>query len=111
MSKKGVKLGDPDWHPYVKKLWSDAQTEFGLGPDALSTLRVSCTAYQRLLEAEQILKDEGLTFLTSTGQIKQHPACQIVKNERAGFLAAIRLLGLEYDDQKLKRGPGRPPGP
>jgi P27 family predicted phage terminase small subunit len=109
MTKKGVPLAPSDLGREGKKLWYAAHEEFDLGPDSLEVLRVACYSLERYLQAKRILDKEGITFQTDGGQVKKHPASEIEKAARVGFLQAIRLLGFDYEDGGLKRGPGRPP--
>lgn len=95
------------WGKKARALWRQVCREWQLGPDALEVLRTACDSLDRYHRAQRVLQIEGLTFSSSSGQLKKHPCCEIVKNERAGFLAAIRVLGLEQDGDKSKEI-GRP---
>jgi P27 family predicted phage terminase small subunit len=54
--------------------------------------------------AQGILQKEGLVFLSDTGQLRKHPACEISKNAWAGYLAGLRALGLEEVSDRKKAG-------
>ena len=95
------------WRPEVKRLWKKAHAEFDLDPEGTETLRVACDSLEAFYTARDVLAIEGLTFTTPTG-IRKHPAVEICKTERAGFLSAMRQLGLEWNEPKEKRRPGRP---
>ena len=80
---------------------------FEFTPSELETLRIACHALTRLRKAEQELDAQGMTFVSNTGQIRANPLNLICKNERAGYLGAIRLLGIPAEGQKeLGRKPG-----
>ncbi len=107
--KRGIPAPPRGLGREAKRLWLDCHEDFCFGPDSLALLRVACFALERLLQAKKILDREGVTFKTETGQIKQHPACSVEKDARSGFVQAIRLLGISYDEAGFRRGPGRPP--
>lgn len=94
----------------AKTMWQEIQAGWILGPDGLPILRVACLSLSRYLEAEGILDEEGLYFTTASGQKKKHPMVEVSKNERAGFLAAMRQIDLQGEPEPPKRI-GRPPGP
>ena len=71
-------------------------------------MRVACDSLEAFYRARDILAKEGQTFSTTTGQVKKHPCVDICKNERSGFLSAMRQLNLQWDESEEKRGPGRP---
>ena len=60
----------------------------------------------RFYLCNEIIKKEGMTFKTSTGQIRKNPACQIQKDCWSAFLLGLKALGLHEYQNKL----GRPPG-
>jgi len=53
------------------------------------------------------IEKEGMTFTTSTGQIRKNPACQIQKDAWSAFLLGLKALGLHEYQNKLGRPPGR----
>ena len=99
--------GDKNWGREARRLWRDSISMFEFTPSELETLRIACHALTRLRKAEQELDRQGMTFTTTGGQVKQNPLCLIVKNERVGYLAAVRLLAIPAENQKeLGRRPG-----
>lgn len=56
-------------------------------------------AFDRMRGAQEILRSDGITQEDRFGQVKPHPACVIERDSRAAFLAAIRQLGIEPDDE------------
>ncbi len=63
----------------------------------LMTLIVACQALDRLRQAEQIIRSEGIIAKDRFGQPKPHPACQIEKESRAGLLHALRAMNLDLE--------------
>src|SRR5512139_1316831 len=86
------------WTKEARTLWRDVLKEWTIGPDSLEVLRTACDSLDRYIKAKKILDTEGLTFTTNSGQVKKHPCCEIVKNERAGFLSAMKALNLSSGD-------------
>ena len=100
---------EKSWRAEVKRLWRAVHSDFDIDVEAREVLRVACDSLESFYQARDTLNAEGSTFTTPTGQVKKHPACEILKNERAGFLAALRQLNLDWGpDKDPKRGPGRP---
>jgi len=98
------------WPPEAKRLWREIHTQFALEADELELLRTACDALARLYQARDQLDREGLTFKTATGQIRKHPANEIEKNARAGFISSLKALNFEWDPTE-KRNVGRPMKP
>lgn len=101
---------EKEWCQESKTLWTATLNDWEMSQDAVETLRVACRSLHRYLEADHLLDEQGLVFKTSGGQIKKNPLVEVAKNERAGFLAALRSLNLKYEDDEEKRSPGRSPG-
>jgi len=89
-------------------MWRDRNEKYDFSAAEIQTLRVACHALTGLRNAEQQLDELGLVFTTATGIVKKNPLCEVVKNERAGFLSCMKELGL--DDEQGKREVGRPSG-
>ena len=60
----------------------------------------------RFYVANAEIKRDGITFKTTTGQIRKNPATQIAKDSWGSFLMGLKALGLHEYQAKL----GRPPG-
>jgi len=56
--------------------------------------------------AKELIKSQGMTFKTQTGQIRKNPACQIQKDSWSAFLLGLKALGLYAYQQRV----GRPGG-
>ena len=94
--------------PEAKRLWRQVHEDFELDPPGRELLRVGIMSLSNYLEARDKLAEEGMTFKTKSGQVKKHPLIEVMKFERAGFLSSMSQLGLDYNDETPKRGPGRP---
>jgi P27 family predicted phage terminase small subunit len=106
-SKHKVPHAPKNIRPEAKQLWKQVHQDWEVDPAGQEILRVAVISLSRFLEAREIIDREGATYTTPTGQIKKHPALEVEKASRMGFLACMRELGLDYDDEP-KRGPGRP---
>lgn len=75
----------------------------------LGCLDAGLSARDRMLEAGEILKREGLVVTNRlTGVARAHPCVMVEKIGRAQFLQALRQLALREDTLPHKLG--RPPG-
>ncbi|GIW51240.1 MAG: hypothetical protein KatS3mg081_0595 [Gemmatimonadales bacterium] len=88
---------DPSWHPEVREFFSRVAAHWDLAqrPDAVALLRTACDAKNRALEAEALLRKEGLVLRTAKGTTRLHPAAKIARENAALFVSALREMGLE----------------
>lgn len=91
------------------EFWSSVISEFSIQDAAgLALLLTACEALDRMSAARRVIEAEGEIVKDRYGQSKVHPACQLERDSRNGFLAAMRALSLDI-------GPtlpvGRPPQP
>lgn len=93
----------------AEKLWDSVLSDFDLGQAEIEILRVACLSLSEFLEARQGLSEQGLTFRTASGQIKQNPLILIEKVAGSRFLSAMNSLSLEYRENP-KANIGRPGG-
>ena len=94
----------------AKKIWRQLCKEWEFEPDQLLILRVGLEAFDRLQEARLVLNTEGLTITSITGKgvarKSKHPALEAEKTSRAGFLQAMRMLGLDISSPGQIGRPG-----
>jgi phage terminase small subunit len=64
-------------------------------PAQLATLVVACEALDLMAAVRATMKKEGVLIVNQYDISKAHPGVQILKESRAGFLAAMRLLALD----------------
>ena len=62
----------------------------------------------RLAAARAAIAEHGELVIDRYGAPKLNPACNLEKDARNGFLAALRALNLDLEP--LRDGPGRPSG-
>jgi len=98
-----------NWRPSVRKLWNECTTTFPLDhAEAKEILTVACDSLENYYRARDTIYLEGLTYKTNSGLIKRHPASAIMRQERTGFLAAMKSLNLEWDPDAEPVVMGRP---
>ena len=71
-------------------------------------LQTSLEAFDRMREAQRVLKEDGLVMVDRFGQKKSHPLTAVERDSRAQMLAAVKALNL--DVKPLQDSPGRPRG-
>jgi P27 family predicted phage terminase small subunit len=77
-------------------LWARLQTHYEVQDEAgLAVLEVACRSYSTLLEAERLVKRDGLVVKGDRGLLKAHPAAAIARDARSGMLQAFKNLGFE----------------
>ena len=82
----------------AKRIWRQLNATWQFETDSLLVLRIGLEAFDRLQDARRILDEDGLTISMGKGEgarILKHPALEVEKNARSGFLQAMRLLGIE----------------
>lgn len=93
----------------AKNLWRKIQDEYAISDEAgLLILATGLEAFDRMRQAQDILKTEGMTTLDRFQQPRPHPAATIERDSRAAMLAALKQLNLDLEP--LRDGRGRPPG-
>lgn len=81
----------------AKKLWKMVDDEWLLDKNALIILMAALEAYDRYHQAKDLLDKEGIVIDSPTGQRKKHPAVEVERIARIGFLRAWRMLGLDVE--------------
>ena len=94
--------------PKAKKWWARLNDTWSFDDGGLLILQVALEAFDRMTEAQAILRKEGPVVEDRFGQQKQHPATFVERDSRTAMLAALRQLHL--DVEPLNDGPGRPSG-
>ncbi len=84
--------------PEARRMWAQLQCEYGITDEGgLIILTAACEAFMRMREAQQLIKEEGLTFENRFGQRKPHPAVIIERDCRGQMLAALKQLNLDLE--------------
>lgn len=61
------------------------------------TLMVACEAFDRMREAQELIRRDGVTILDRFEQVKANPATTVERDARAAMLAALRQLGIDEE--------------
>ena len=93
------------WEPEVRKFFRDIVSVFQIDEVHYATFYGTCENLNTFHIANNALTNEGLTFKSTTGQIRKHPAFQIKKDSWGSFLMGLKALGL-HETKKI----GRPGG-
>jgi P27 family predicted phage terminase small subunit len=93
--------------PAAKKWWKRVLSTWDLDDSALLVLQAGLEAFDRMVEAQAIVKEHGLVTPDRFGQMKVCPAVLIERDTRSAMLAAFKQLHLDLEP--LNDRPGRPP--
>jgi len=88
--------------------WRQVMADYALDPHHLHLLECAADAWDRMVEARDTLREEGLTVPTAGGGKKKHPASDIERDSRLSFARLVRELDLDCDPPQEQRG-WRPP--
>jgi len=80
-----------------KKIWTEITEAWEIDESGMVLLMTALEAYERYLEAKEILDKHGFVYKTSSGQLKKNPALEVEKVARGQFLIAWRMLNLGID--------------
>jgi P27 family predicted phage terminase small subunit len=75
--------------------------DYDLDPHHQRVLQVACESWDRMQQAQEVLREEGIITRGSRGQLQPHPATIVEKDSRIAFLRALRELNLDAE-----QGPG-----
>ncbi len=92
----------------AREIWDQVNSERALYESDYVILRVALEAWDRLQVAKKTIDKEGAHYKTESGFIRAHPALQLEKESRSGFLQAWRMLNLNLEAPAERRG--RPTG-
>jgi len=89
-----------------KKFWKHVLKDFEFTESHdLERLRQACGCVDSILEAEEVVEAEGRFIRDRFQQIKEHPACRAIRDNKVLFCRIIRELGLDISTP----GDSRPP--
>ncbi len=74
--------------------WKTILGEWALGDTDLLVLESALEAFDRMRQAQRILKKAGLTTKDRFGQVKPHSCIGVERDSRAAWLRAIKQLSL-----------------
>jgi P27 family predicted phage terminase small subunit len=81
----------------ARRLFDGIHKLYDLEPHDDAVLVKALEAFDRAEQARTILATEGLTVTSRFGELKVHPLIAVERDSRAGFLAGMRQLGLDYE--------------
>ena len=89
--------------------WNAVVRDYDLDPHHLHLLEAACDAWDRMVQAREVLRTEGLTVTTKSGK-KRHPAADIERDSRLAFARLLRELDLDAPSPRPEPDGGwRPP--
>jgi P27 family predicted phage terminase small subunit len=109
-AKKPIPRQKPPKHLSLeaRRLWVSLVSEWSFNGAELEILRTALESRDRYQQARRQIDKEGLTVVSETGVVHKHPAVEVEKIARSGFLQAFKMLGLREDELPARLG--RPPG-
>lgn len=93
----------------AQSLWNRLLKEYDIKDEAgLLILQTAMEAFDRMREAQEIIKEEGMQVTDRFSQKKAHPLTVVERDARSAMLQALKSLNL--DIEPLNDRPGRPSG-
>jgi len=93
-----------------KRIWADINARYKLELYHLAILKSALEWHDQEQEARRIIRAEGQVITAPNGAKRRHPAVENARNAHVQFLAAMKMLGIDDDEEtEMQRGPGRPP--
>lgn len=91
-----------------RNFWNKAHSET-VFEDAhdLERLKMACQCLDDLQVAEQQIKLDGAFIRDRYGQVKEHPAAKVIRDNRIIFCRIVRELGLDIEPVPESRLPRR----
>ena len=77
--------------------WLSVVTRWDLEPHHVRLLTLAAEAWDRGVQARELLKRDGLTVDTKAGGVRAHPCVRIEADCRLSFARLIRELDLDID--------------
>jgi P27 family predicted phage terminase small subunit len=93
----------------AQSLWRQIVQEYELD-DSLGMLLLAraLEAFDRMRQAQMVIKEHGPVFIDRFKQLRANPACTIERDAGAAMLQALRQLNI--DVEVVSPRTGRPPG-
>jgi P27 family predicted phage terminase small subunit len=93
----------------AKHLWDRLLSEYDIVDEAgVLILQTAMEAFDRMREAQSIIKAEGMQVEDRFHQKKAHPLTTVERDSRSAMMAALKALNLDLEP--LNDKPGRPGG-
>lgn len=94
--------------PAAAAWWDRIVRDWDLDDSGLLILTTAAEAFDRMREAQSLVKEHGILIDDRFDQKKVNPAVLVERDSRSAMLQAIKQLN--FDLEPLRDGPGRPPG-
>lgn len=97
----------------TRRWFESVAREYDLDESHLRVLEVAATLWDRAVKARRVVERDGCSYNDRFGQPKARPEVGVERDAWAGFLRALRELGLDVPAPD-SRGPALPanrPGP
>jgi len=93
------------WTPEARQFFRHIERKFYIDEKHHAVFYGTVENLNDFYASDALIKLQGMTFLTKTGQIRKNPACQIKKDSWSAFLLGLKAMGLHEYQTK-----GRPGG-
>lgn len=104
---KNSKKSPAQLSPEASAWWNKICDGWELDDAALLLLESALECFDRMREAQKILKREGIVIRDRFGQKKQHPATLTERDAKMAMVRNLKALNLDIEPLNA---PGRPPG-
>lgn len=82
----------------AKRLWREIVSEYRIDDaSGLLILQTALEAFDRMRQAQAIIKKEGASFRDRFEQIKSHPMLIVERDSRSQMLQALKGLNLDIE--------------
>jgi len=78
----------------ARDVWKAAWQEFHFSAAEAALLEQGLRELDRAMEAEEVLRKDGITVETGADMVRAHPAVKIAKDSLGAYRAVLRDLGL-----------------
>ena len=86
--------------------WDRITSEWEMEESSLMILQSALESFDRMREAQKIIRDEGIIVQDRFGQARKNPACDVERDAKGSMLRALKSLNLDLEP--LNDSPGRP---
>jgi phage terminase small subunit len=93
--------------PETKRWFNEVCKSFDLESHHLRILSIACQSWDRLTEAREAVKRDGLFTKDRYGTLKPHPGVKIELDNMGLFIKAIRELGFDIEKGSESHRPPR----
>lgn len=105
--KKAAHKPPDHFSEVMRAFWSRILDDYELADHHLRVLQAACEAWDRMVQARELLAEAGPVYLDRFGAPRKHPAISIEEAARLQFIRALRELDLEGEPLPDPRPPRR----